>query len=286
MALVVTSGIMVAEIVGGIVTNSLALLSDAAHMFSDVAALALSLVALWLTKRPATMQRTFGYYRAEVLAALLNGLTLTLVSLYIFWEALHRFLQPQEVETGWMLVVAGIGLTANLFSAWALMRGGDHHHNLNVRGALLHVIGDALGSVGAILAGVIMMFTGWYYADPIISILIGLLVLISSWRLIKETVTVLLEVAPARVDMARLRRSMLSVPGVKDVHDLHVWMISSGFICMSGHVAVTEGTDHYKTLCTLERLLREEFDLTHTTIQVEAADMHPDSGICTRIAEI
>ena len=273
---------MVAEVVGGLVTNSLALLSDAAHMFSDVAALAISLVALWLAARPATLRRTFGYYRAEVLAALFNGLTLILVSLYIFWEAIGRLLNPPAVQSGWMLVVAGIGLTANLISAWFLMRGGDHHHNLNVRGALLHVIGDALGSVGAIIAGLIMMYTGWYYADPIISVIIGLLVLISSWRLIRETISVLLEIAPAQIDMEKLKHSMLSVPGVTDVHDLHVWMISSSFTSMSGHVVTQNGADNQEILSRLERVLREQFDLTHTTIQMEPSNLHPESDICTK----
>ena len=273
---------MVAEIVGGLVTNSLALLSDAAHMFSDVAALAISLAALWLAAKPATIRRTFGFYRAEVLAALLNGLTLILVSFYIFWEAFGRLINPPEVQTGWMLVVAGIGLTANLISAWFLMRGGDHHHNLNVRGALLHVIGDALGSVGAIAAGLIMMYTGWYYADPIISVIIGLLVLISSWRLIKETVSVLLETAPAKIDMEKLKKAMLSVPGVSGVHDLHVWMISSGFSSMSAHVVAGDGADCQVVLRKLETVLREKFDLTHTTIQMETSNLHPESDICTK----
>lgn len=279
-ALVVTMVIFFAELIGGWLTNSLALLSDAAHMFSDVAALALSLVAAWLATKAASAKRTYGFYRAEVLAALFNGATLVLVSLYIFLEAFHRFLNPPEVQSGTMLLVASIGLIANLFSAWSLMRGGDHEHNLNVRGALLHVLGDALGSVGAIAAGLIMMYTGWYYADPIISVIIGLLVLISSWRLLKETLHILLEGTPSHIDVKQLEETMLSVPGVEQVHDLHVWMISSNFIAMSGHVVVPLEEDGQHTLKALRQLINEQFEIAHTTIQVEHDVMHEECDPC------
>ncbi|MFC4769881.1 cation diffusion facilitator family transporter [Effusibacillus consociatus] len=282
IALVVTGGFLIAEVIGGLLTNSLALLSDAAHMFSDAAALGLSLLAIWFAAKPATLRRTFGFYRAEVLAALINGATLVLVSLYIFVEAYERFKNPPEVESGFMIIVATIGLVANLFSAWVLSRGGEHQHNLNVRGAFLHVLGDALGSIGAIVAGLIMMYTGWYYADPIISVVIGILVLLSSWRLLNETVHVLLEGTPRNMDIRKLKKAMLGVIGVKQVHDLHVWTVSSGFISMSGHVVISEERNSNIILRELESLLKEKFGLGHTTIQIETENLHPEWEGCTR----
>lgn len=281
IALLMTGGILIAELVGGLVTNSLALLSDAAHMFSDVAALGLSLLAIWFASKPATLQRTYGFYRAEVLAALGNAVTLVVVSLYIFWEAYQRFQNPPEVKSGLMLAVAGIGLAANLASAWVLSRGGGHHHNLNVRGAFLHVLGDALGSAGAIAAALIMMYTDWYYADPVISVVIGVLVLLSSYRLLRDTVHVLLEGTPAHIDLGKLRKAMHAVGGVQQVHDLHVWSVSSGFVCMSGHVVIENEQDGQRILRQLEIVLREKFGLSHTTIQIETENLHPDTEDCT-----
>lgn len=278
--MVITGGVFVAELVGGFLTNSLALLSDAAHMFSDVAALAVSLIALWLTAKPATQKRTFGLKRAEVLAALFNALTLILVSLYIFWEAVQRFQHPPEVQSGLMLGVAIIGLAANLLSAWFLMRGGDHKHNLNVRGALLHVLGDALGSVGAIAAAVIMMLTDWYYADPIISVIIGVLVLLSSFRLLKETVSVLLEAVPPHLDALKIKQAMLGVARVEEVYDLHIWTVSSGFLSMSGHVVIDKDASSDDVLRALEAVLSRQFGLTHTTIQIERERRAPENGAC------
>ncbi|WP_096182879.1 cation diffusion facilitator family transporter [Effusibacillus lacus] len=281
IALTITSIILVAEVIGGFITNSLALLSDAAHMFSDVAALGLSLLALWFAAKPATMERTFGFYRAEVLAALLNGITLIVVSLFIFWEAYERFLHPPQVQSGLMITVATIGLAANLVSAWVLSRGDRHHHNLNVRGAFLHVLGDALGSAGAIAAGVIMLVTGWYYADPIISVMIGLLVLISSYRLLRDTVHVLLEGTPTHIDLRKVKQTMSCVAGVQQVHDLHVWTVSSGFISMSGHVVIDKERDSQAVLHELGAVLREKFGLAHTTIQIETENLHPEKDHCT-----
>lgn len=285
IAMAVTSGILLAELIGGFLTNSLALLSDAAHMLSDVAALGLSLLAIWFAGKRATLQRTFGFYRAEVLAALLNGVTLVLVSLFIFQEAYDRFRNPPEVKSGLMLAVAAVGLIANLVSAWVLSRGDSHKHNLNVRGALLHVIGDALGSVGAIGAGLIMMYTGWYYADPLVSVVIGILVLLSSWRLLRDTVHVLLEGVPVEIDLKELKQTMLEVQGVLHVHDLHVWTVSSKFISMSGHVKIHEGSDSQLILRELTQLLRSRFGLSHTTIQIETEEMHPYVEDCTHCPE-
>ncbi|MFD2168431.1 cation diffusion facilitator family transporter [Tumebacillus lipolyticus] len=280
IALVITGGVFVAELIGGIMTNSLALLSDAAHMFSDVAALLLSLIAIWLARKPATLRRTFGLHRAEILAALFNALTLILVTIYIFWEAYERFQDPPEVQSGLMLVVAVIGLLANLISAWFLARGGEHKHNLNVRGALLHVLGDALGSVGAIGAALVIMFTGWKYADPIISVIIGVLVLISSFRLLKDTVLVLLEVVPAQIDLGEVKEAMRSVPHVQHVYDLHVWTITSSFLSMSGHVVIDEASKSDQVLRNLEAVLKERFGLTHTTIQIETKNGRTDLHDC------
>lgn len=280
-ALVITGLILVAEVVGGIVANSLALLSDAAHMFSDVAALSLALFAMIMAAKRADAKRTFGNHRAEVLAAFINALTLVLVSLYIFYEAYERFLNPVEVQSGLMIGIAVIGLVANLASAWALTRDGAHKEDLNVRGAFLHIIGDALGSVGAVGAGLLMLFTGWYYADPIISVLIGVLVLLSSVRLLRETLHVLMEGTPAHLDVEQLKASMLKVHGVRQVHDIHVWMISSGFIAMSGHAVIEPGADSQATLRKLEKMLRDNYELKHTTIQIETENMHPDDDICT-----
>jgi cobalt-zinc-cadmium efflux system protein len=279
--MIVTTVILVAELVGGIVTNSLALLSDAAHMFSDVGALALSVLAIWFAGKRASLKRTYGFYRAEVLAALINAVTLVVVSLYIFWEAYQRFRHPQEVQSGLMMVIACIGLVANLISAWVLSRSGSHEHNLNVRGAFLHVLGDALGSLGAIGAGLIMMFTGWYYADPLISVIIGLLVLFSSYRLLRDTVHVLLEGTPPHIDLSKVRRSMQMITGVQDVHDLHVWSVSSGFIAMSGHVVIAEGNDGQSILQELRKVLHDRFGLGHTTIQIETENLHPAAENCT-----
>lgn len=281
IALVITTVFLIAEIVGGIITNSLALISDAAHMLSDVAALGLSLLAIWFASKPATLRRTFGFYRAEVIAALINGATLVLISIYIFFEAYQRFKNPPEVQSGLMLIIAVIGLLANLVSAWVLSRGGGHEHNLNIRGAFLHVIGDALGSVGAIAAGIIMMYTGWYYADPLISVIIGILVLLSSWRLLNETIHVLLEGTPRHINLENVKASMVNVIGVKQIHDLHVWTVSSGFISMSGHVVIEHEKNGPTILQELESLLRNKFDLKHTTIQLEIENMHPDCEECT-----
>lgn len=281
IALGITLLIFVAELVGGYLTNSLALLSDAAHMFSDMAALGLSLLAIWFASKPVTMRRTYGFYRAEVLSALINGVALVLVSLYIFTEAYQRFFNPPEVHSGMMLIIAVIGLVANLISAWVLSRGDDHHHNLNVRGALLHVLGDALGSAGAIAAGLIMLYTNWYYADPIISVVIGILVLFSSWHLLRDTVHVLLEGTPSNVDVGKMKQEMSEVTGVEQVHDLHVWTVSSNFICMSGHVAIQEGTHGQLILQELTELLHDKFGLSHTTIQIESHNLHPHVEQCT-----
>lgn len=269
IALAITATFLVAEVIGGLLTNSLALLADAGHMATDVAALALSLFAIWLARRPATPERSFGFYRAEVLAALVNAATLVAISLYIFWEAFQRLGEPPEVEGGLMLAVAIAGLGANAASAWVLMRGGGHEENLNTRGAFLHVVGDMLGSVGAIVAALIMVATGWYLADPILSAGIGGLILWSSWRLLRESADVLLEATPKGIEPAEVRTALTACPGVAGVHDLHVWTVTSGLIAMSGHVEVSGGRDWHNVLVELTTLLRDQFGVAHVTLQPE-----------------
>lgn len=269
IALAITTTFLVAEVIGGLLTNSLALLADAGHMATDVAALALALFAIWLARRPATPERSFGYARAEVLAALVNAGSLIAISIYIFWEAFNRIGDPPEVESGPMLAVAVAGLAANAASAWVLLRGGGHEGGLNMRGAFLHVVGDMLGSAGAIVAALVMLATGWYLADPILSAGIGLLILWSSWRLLRESVEVLLESTPEDIDPVAVREAMTGVDGVGGVHDVHIWTVTSGLVAMSGHVDVTGGRDWPGLLDELTALLRTRFGIAHVTLQPE-----------------
>lgn len=269
IALAITTIFLVLEIAGGLLTNSLALLADAGHMLTDVAALALSLVAVWLARRPATAERSFGFYRAEVLAALVNAASLVVISCYIFWEAFRRLGAPPEVKSGPMLLVAVAGLIANAASAWVLSRGGGHEHNLNTRGAWLHVIGDMLGSVGAIMAAIIMLLTGWFLIDPLLSAAIGLLILRSSWRLLVEAVNILLEATPAHIDMQELRAAVGEIDGVQDIHDVHIRTVTSGLIAMSGHLEIVSARDWHEILVDVNDLLRERFGIAHVTLQPE-----------------
>jgi cobalt-zinc-cadmium efflux system protein len=272
VVLALTAFFMVAEVVGGLLTGSLALLADAGHMLSDVAALGLALFAFWLSGRPATPDRSFGYKRAEVLAALANGLTLVAVSVWIFFEAYRRFLDPPEVLGAPMLAVAAIGLVVNIVGATLLARSsGD---NLNTRGAMRHVIADALGSAGVIVAAGVIIVTGWHYADPIMSVLIGVLVLASSYGLLRDSVNVLLEATPQGIDANAVGNRMASVPGVIEVHDLHIWTITSGFPALAAHVLVGADEDCHARRRDIETLLSNEFDITHTTLQVDHVGDH------------
>ncbi len=268
LALGITVAFFVVELVGGVLTNSLALLSDAWHMLNHVVALVFALVAAWLALRPASVRRTYGYFRAEILAAFLNGIFLWVVAAYIFYEAFRRVLQPMPVESLEMLVIAFGGLVANGLSAWALSKSKEG--SMNIRGAFLHVVADILGSVGAISAGLIMLFTGWFQADPLISMMIGVLIFYSSGSLVRDSVNVLLEGVPSHIDVSAVERRILEVEGVEGVHDLHVWCITPQKMClMSGHVVVKKGTDRKKLITTLINVLKEEFGIDHTTIQLE-----------------
>lgn len=258
---------MVAEVIGGWLTGSLALLADAGHMLSDVAALGLSLFALWVAKRPPTPARSFGYYRTEILAALVNGATLVAVAIYVFVEAAHRFGRPPEVQGALMMGIATGGLVVNLLGLWILNAGKSE--SLNVRGAWLHVLTDMLGSVGAIAAGVLIWAFGWQLADPIASVLIGMLVLYSSWALLKEVVGVLMEWAPGHLDMDAVRDAIAGVRGVHATHDLHVWTITSGLVALSVHVLVAPERDSAEALRELRQVLQVRFHIDHATIQIE-----------------
>lgn len=267
VALGISSIYFFAELIGGFLTNSLALLSDAGHMLSDIAALALSLFAFRIAKRPATVSSTYGYHRAEILAALFNGLTLWLIVGVIFAAAYNRFLDPPAVKSYGMMIVASLGLLVNIVAGAVLY--GSHHHNLNLRGAFLHVVSDALGSVGAIAAGLVMLLTGWYVADPVISILIGLLILHSSWSLVKESLSVLMQAVPKGIRLEDVQQALEGVEGVSKVHDLHVWAVTSDIFTLSAHAVVENGGDFHQVLNGIEDTLKERFNIEHTTIQLE-----------------
>jgi cobalt-zinc-cadmium efflux system protein len=272
LTLALTSAFLVAEVVGGLLTGSLALLADAAHMLSDSVSLGLALFAVWLAMRPATPQRTFGLKRAEILAALANGITLVAISIWIFVEAISRLSDPGEVEGGWMLVVAVIGLLVNGAAIAVLHRGGGD--SLNVSAAMRHVIADLLGSVGVIAAALIIIATGWEYADPIVSLLIGLLILASSWTILRDTTQILLEGAPPGIDVSEVGREMASVPGVVEVHDLHVWMITSGFPALAAHVLVAEADDCHLKRLEVAEMLHARFGIDHATLQMDHSHPH------------
>jgi len=267
LALGVTATFTVVEVVGGILTGSLALLADAVHMLSDNVSIALALVAVWLAAKPSSPERTYGFKRAEVLAALANGVTLVALSIWIFYEAARRFRDPPEVLGGWMLAVAVVGLAVNVAAAVFLSRarGGS----LNVEAAWRHVLADLLGSLGVIVAALVIVLTGWVEADPLVSVLIGVLVLVSSWTILRDSTTILLEAAPKGLDTRAVGARLAASPGVVEVHDLHVWTITSGFPALSAHVLVRRGEDCHARRRELERLLASEFGIEHTTLQVD-----------------
>jgi cobalt-zinc-cadmium efflux system protein len=275
-----TAAYMFAEAAGGWLTNSLALWADAGHMLTDVAALALALLAVWFGSRPATPRKTFGYYRLEILAALTNGVALVLIAFVVIYHASERLYAPGEVETGLMLAVAAGGLAVNLACAWLLH--GSHAGDLNVRGAWLHLMGDALGSVGAIGAGLLMRFYGWYWADAAVSAVIALLIIWSAWHLIKESTNVLLEGTPAHINLAAVEGIILETDGVEDVHDLHVWTITSGRDALSAHVRHAQDAATPELLRSLRSKLHEQFGVDHLTIQMETGDFEDETfHFCT-----
>lgn len=267
-ALAISSVYFFAELIAGFMTNSLALLSDAGHMLSDIGAMALSLFAFHFAKRPATVESTYGYHRVEILAALFNGLALWLIVGIILASAFNRLFAPPEVESTGMIVVAVVGLLVNI-AAGVILFDPHHRHNLNLRGAFLHVVSDAVGSVGAIAAGVVMLTTGWYLADPLISIFIGVLVLFSSWNLVKESLSILMQSVPKGIRLEEVQRTIESVDGVAKVHDLHLWAVTSGIYTLSAHAVVENGGDLHHVLNGIEDTLKQRFNIEHTTIQLE-----------------
>jgi cobalt-zinc-cadmium efflux system protein len=267
LTLLLTATFTVVEFVGGLLTGSLALLADAAHMLSDNVSLGVALFAGWLATRPAGPDRTFGYRRAEILAALFNGVTLVAISIWIFVEAIDRFHDLPDVDAGPMLAVAAGGLAINIAAAAILSRHSEE--SLNVSAALRHVIADLLGSVGVIVAATVILITGWEYADPVAGVLIGLLVLASSWGILRDSTQILLEASPAGIDVRQVGRAMAGMPHVSEVHDLHVWTITSGFPALAAHVLVGRDADCHAARRDLEAMLHERFGLDHTTLQVD-----------------
>jgi cobalt-zinc-cadmium efflux system protein len=261
---------MVAEVVGGLASNSLALLADAGHMLSDAGALALSLFAMWIARRPPTARSTYGFHRTEILAALANGGLLVAAAVFIFVEAWRRLSAPPPVEAPLMMAVAAGGLAVNLIGM-ALLRQG-RRESLNVRGAWLHLLTDALGSVQALAAGALVWAFGWRLADPLASLLIGILVVWSGAALLRETLGVLMESAPGHIDVDKVRSAILAVRGVSGVHDLHVWTITSGRESLSAHVVTRDDSARWSLLAEIRQSLHDRFGIHHVTIQVEAED--------------
>lgn len=266
---------MIIEVIGGIMTNSLALLSDAGHMLSDATALGFSYLAMTFGERRATEFKTFGFKRFEVLAAFINGLTLIGISVYIFWEAYRRFSQPPEVMSTGMLTVAIIGLVVNILAAYILMKG-DTSGNLNMKSAFLHVIGDLLGSVGAIFAALLIMFFGWDLADPIASVLVAVLIIVSAYRVTNDSFHILMEGVPAHIKVNDVQKTLTSIKNVVGVHDLHVWAISSDIPSLSCHILIEDAQFSQDVLKDAKNLLHEKFDIDHTTIQIDTPEIKCD----------
>ncbi|PJK16561.1 cation transporter [Chryseomicrobium excrementi] len=269
IALIITTLIMLLEFFGGLFTNSLALLADAGHMLSDASSLFLSLIAIWFASKKVSKKKTYGFYRFEILAALFNGVTLFVITGFILIEAYERFIEPPPVASGTMMIIASIGLMANLLSAWFLMRNGDVKENVNLRSAYLHVIGDALGSLGAIAAGTVMLVSDWYLADPLISVFVSLLILKSAWGIVKQSVHILMEGTPQAIETDVLKKELLKIDGVIDVHDLHIWTITSGLDILSCHLKIQDDCDEQLILKTSTKFIQQNYHIDHTTIQLE-----------------
>jgi cobalt-zinc-cadmium efflux system protein len=269
-ALIITAAFLVVETIGGFISNSLALLADAGHMLTDVAALALSLFVAWFARQPASPEKSYGYLRWEVLAAFLNGGTLLLISAWIVWEAVLRLRAPEPLGSGLMTVVALGGLLVNAVAAWILRP--SQVSGLNARAAYLHVIGDLLGSVGTVVAALVIRATGWLIVDPIASLVMAALIVRGSWQLVRESVDILLESSPSHISLGAVRRQLESIPGVESVHDLHIWTVTSGMIAMSAHAIVREPERHQHVLEHALDAMRL-FGIEHVTIQLERREM-------------
>lgn len=269
IAIGITASIMLLEFFGGLFTNSLALLSDSGHMLSDVSSLIFSLFAIWLAAKPPTANRHYGYQRVEILAALFNGLTLFAIAGLIMFEAYERLLVPQSVSSGYMIVIAAIGMAANVLSAWALLRQGDVKDNINMRSAYLHIIGDALGSIGAIVAGLVMYFWNWYIADPIISAIVAAVILKGAWGVIRQAVHILLEGTPSSINSEKVKEYLEAIEGVINVHDLRIWTITSGIHSLCCHLLIDETADSQAILDKANSGIRQQFDIRYSAVQIE-----------------
>lgn len=269
VVLAVTAAYCISEFVVGYYANSLALISDAVHMLTDIAALVIGLLTLWVSTRPASAGKTYGYLRAEILGALLNGLLLWLLVVFIWFEAVRRLRSPQAVAGLPVMMVAVVGLGINSFSAWFTSRSADSAHGMALRAVFVHVCSDLAGSLGVLCAGALIYFTGWPVADPAVSILIGGLVLWGSWGLVREGVDILMEAVPSQIDLDELRRDLLAVSGTEEVHDLHVWCLSSRQFALSAHAVITPEADHDRVLSEISTMLSEKFKIHHMTVQLE-----------------
>lgn len=279
IALSITALMMVVEFVGGFLSGSLALISDAGHMLTDTGVLALALFAIWFSRRPATQEKTYGFYRVEILSALLNGSLLIVIAGYIFYEAVQRLINPTEVQGVLMLSVAAIGLVANLVGAFVLSKGSKE--NLNVKAALWHVLSDAFSSVGVIIGGLIIIYTGLFIVDPIIGFIIGIVILRGAWKVVKESVDILLEAVPKDIKYEDVIKELKKVSGVREVHDLHIWTITSGLRALSAHVLIE---DTLVSKCgsvssDLKRILKEKFCISHVTLEFESKNC-PEGMVC------
>ena len=280
-AILLTTFVFGVELVGGILSNSLALLSDAAHVFSDSLSLIMSWLAIYLSTRPATSSRTYGYHRTEVFAAFINGISLIAISGWIFYEAVQRFIEPEPVKSKEMLIVAVFGFIANMVIVWLFH--GEGHKNLNVRSAVLHVIGDALASVGVIVGGVVIYYTGWFVVDPILSCGIGLVVLVGAVRVTREAVHILLEGSPKHADAEKVAACISTIDSVKDVHDMHIWSLCSNYLALSTHVSIAEDArkSSHQLRQEINDKLETQFGIFHTTIQIEQPGCpHEGSLLC------
>lgn len=276
---------MIVEVVGGYITNSLALLSDAGHMLSDAISLGVGVLAFTFSEKVANYRNTYGYKRFEILAAVFNGVTLILIAIFICVEAIQRFTNPPEVSSNGMLIIAIIGLLVNILVAWILMRGGDTHDNLNMRAAFLHVISDMLGSVGAIVAAILIMLFGWEWADPLASVIVAVLVLISGWRVTKASLHVLMEGVPSNIDTDHIIRTFQEVDGVKAIHDLHIWSITSGQNALSCHIVVDGSLTVEESQMILQELEHKllHLGIGHMTVQLENdAHKHDSAILCNK----
>ncbi len=277
IALVINFLFLVVEFVGGLLTNSMALIADAGHMLTDVMALGVALFALNISRKPPTLQKTYGFRRAEIIAAFINGLTLWLIVLVIIYESFERFLHPPDVKTTEMLIIAILGLAANVGSSIAVLRHA--HENLNIKGAFLHLVADALGSVGVIAGAIIILLTGWMVVDPIISVLICVLIVAGSIDIIKESLNILMQGTPPELDLSALKADLQELEGVRDVHDMHAWALSRGLNALSAHVVVEKEVNHEILLSQIVKLVTSKYPVHHVTIQMETTNIQP--LICT-----